>query len=183
MIVTMTIQRQSPRDETLILENGKEVTHVKSQFFKDRGFASYIRIQKDDYVFFPTEGFLGHFNLEYADHSVGKIYALPKIIRPGSFDPETGTEKLPLLSFDDIYYGECIKIEQKIPYEKLNETYFEHSFTNIKSVDVLKKNILKRYQKSMPNLKEEDILARGVAFTLLRLERSIEKLLGKSELR
>jgi hypothetical protein len=114
---------------------------------------------------------LAHFNLEHTTVERGKRYALPQILEHGFLDAE-GHETLPKLSFEDIYIGECLAVSNNIPYEALAAIDFEYSFIHIKNIDDLKRSILRRYQKSKPDLTRDDLLAQGVSRMLLVIKKA-----------
>lgn len=129
-----------------------------------------VRIPQAEYSGIPGSGYLAHFNLEKTDVVVGKRYALPRIIRHG-FVEANGREVLPELSFDDIYVGECVEVQNHLPYSALTSADFEHSFVHIQNADDLKRYIVERYSKSKPTLFPQDILALGVSRVLLKISK------------
>lgn len=137
-------------------------------YILENNFKEVIRIPDEEYGGFPKLDLFTHFNLETTSCEVGKSYVLPRIIRHG-YIQEEGEEVLPLLSFENIYAGECLEVTNHLPYESLTPDDFVHSFKHIQNVEELKTYILKRYQKSKPNLTSEQILSRGVSRMLLRL--------------
>lgn len=155
-------------EKVLVWEDGKEVLADFKSLANRLNVYGIIRIRALEYKNIPQAGYFGHFNLEWTDHQVGKRYSLPRIMRHGSWSATTKEEVLPLLSFENAYKGECLAARQKISYEDVTEDLFEYSMTNIKDIESLKKIILERYSASLPNLTEEEILALGVSFTLLK---------------
>ncbi len=129
-----------------------------------------VRIPQTEYKGIPSDGYLTHFNLEKTDVVVGKCYALPRIIKHG-FVGADGREVLPELSFDDIYAGECLEVQNHLSYSELTSVGFEHSFAHIRNVDELKHFIIERYNKSKPTLSTQDILALGVSRVLLKISK------------
>ena len=81
-----------------------------------------------------------------------------------------GDEVLPVLSVKNVYVGTVVKKREHIPYDALLTEAFTYSMKHIKSPDELKKAILRRYGVSMPLLSDEEILARGVGMTVIKLE-------------
>lgn len=152
-----------------ILLNQKDVTLNSSDpFFKSLPFNAFIRIRKNDYGELPQIGELfTHFNLQLSGHKVGETYLLPKIIKAGYFDGKN--EKLPLLDFTNVYYGECIEVKECLEYSDISNSDFEFSFFSIKNIDQLKKSIIARYAQSMRNLSNEKILSLGVSKTTLKI--------------
>lgn len=76
---------------------------------------------------------------------------------------------LPLLSFENICYGECIEVGNNIEYTSLHKDIFEYSMCTIKDIDSLKQEMFRRYHLSRPELSDDDIVSLGVAYTKLRL--------------
>ena len=129
-----------------------------------------VRIPESEYSGIPTHGYLTHFNLEKTNVVVGKRYALPRIIKHGFVEAD-GREVLPELSFDNIYTGECVGVQNHLPYSTLTSVDFEHSFAHIQNADDLKRYIVERYSKSKPTLLPQDILALGVSRVLLKISK------------
>jgi hypothetical protein len=139
-------------------------------YLAEQGLDGIIRIPEGEYTGFPQGGYFAHFNLERTNIELGKRYALPRILTHGSIDAQ-GREVLPVLSFQDIYRGECLEVRNNITYKALVAADFLDSFTHIKNIDELKYYILGRYEKSKPMLRREEILDLGVSRTFLRLSR------------
>ena len=57
----------------------------------------------------------------------------------------------------------------KIDYVNLKKKVFEHSLSNIKNVDALKKTIKRRYKKSLAHISDSKKLSLGVAITELKI--------------
>ncbi len=136
---------------------------------EENDFAGVIRIPEEEYAGFPDGDLFTHFNLEMTSCEVGKYYLFPRIVHHG-YLVQTGEEELPQLSFENIYRAECLEVRNHVPYKSLTPEDFTYSFKHIQNVEELKTYILKRYQKSKPNLSSEEILSRGVSRMLLRLQ-------------
>lgn len=164
------LQRESDSHSILLLENGREVYRSEKEVYARYGVEGIIRIRDDEYAGIdPKLGYLGHFNLETAGNVIGSKNALPRIVRSGHYDVTTKEELLPLLSFDDIYYAVCEQCEERLSYDELTEEHFRYPLGNVRNAEDLKRVILARYRKSLHGVSDSEILARGVAFTLLRL--------------
>ena len=167
--MTERLLRERNTDAILVKEEGGEVVYPISDFLLARHYDGIIRIRESEYQYInPSLGFLGHFNMETAGNLVGGTNALPRIVEPGYYDVHTGEEKLPLLSFERIYTAVCERCDEHLAYGELTAEHFRYSFTHIKDVDALKRVILLRYRESLHGVSDEEILLRGVAFTLLR---------------
>ncbi len=164
------IKRENQQIKYLIQDKIGNINEVeKREFDSKNNISGIIRIHKKDYPFIPvTTPHYTHFNLQRNKHEVGKTYALPKIIKAGSFN-ENGEEVLPILSFNNCYLGECIYVEQEISYDKLDQIHLQHSLTNINHIEDLKKEMIFCYSKSMPGLTEAEILSLGVSVTKLKI--------------
>lgn len=153
-----------------MLENGLTTTVSAELLHAKLGINNSIRIRKDEYHHIETYlAYFTHFNLEYAGNSIGARYALPKIMVQGYFH-SIEDELPPLLSFEDILYGVCVRKKERVPYRELTATDFAYSMSNIKTVDDLERLIWSRYKVSMPMLSREQIYDLGVSVTTLRLE-------------
>lgn len=165
------LTRSLPSSSLLLLNKGVEEMVSTGSFLADRGLAGLIRIESDRFDSLPTQGLFAHFNLEQASHIPGKAYGLIRLVRHGFYKQSTNEERLPLLSPEGMRIALCMETRQNLAYDQLDESYFLHSFPSIKSPGELKVEILARYQKSLPELSEKEILSRGVSYTLLKLNR------------
>ncbi len=128
-----------------------------------------IRIPKNDLWYFDDgEKFLTHFNLQHSNHKVGDTYYLPKIVQHGYFK-KNGEEKLPVLDFKYCHIGKCTDVREHVDYKDLTEKDFKHSFENIKNAEDLKKAMVERYSKSLPDMSAEEIISMGVSVTKLEI--------------
>ena len=75
---------------------------------------------------------------------------------------------------DVAYLTKCIFVKNNVKYTDINKDYFAHSLRDIQSVCSLKKNILHRYKRSLPNIPDDVKLSLGVAITELELFEQIE---------
>jgi len=165
----MVLIRQTESDRLLILEDGIERVVLKSDFLEKYGVGRAIRFEPNDYSAIPSSGYLGHFNLEHTDHQAGEVYGLIEIVRHGFYNALTKEEQPPLLNAHKFRPARCIEVRQQIPYESLTPADFKYSLPHIKTVPELKETILRRYRISMPGSADDDLLARGVCFTLFEL--------------
>jgi hypothetical protein len=165
---------QPPRslDSNLVLIEieGAEQTIPEDSFYAEHGIAGLIRIEETDFASVPAHGLFGHFNVKNCSHVPGKNYGVIKLLRHGFFKESAREEQLPLLSALGMRVGICKEVQQNLSYDQLNEHHFQYSFPTIKSVEELQKAILARYQNSLPELSSDEILARGVSFTLLDMK-------------
>ncbi len=156
-----------PQSQILVLRDNKEELVEMRNLFESLGVFSHIRIHQSEYNNIDgTKKYFTHFNLESTSHRVGEKYALPKIIRNGY--EKNGEAVLPLLSYEDIYFAECVEVGNNIMYESLDPKIFEYSMNNIKDTESLKQIILMRYRLSRPELSDREILSKGVGYTFLR---------------
>ncbi|MFA6050701.1 MAG: hypothetical protein WC761_05930 [Candidatus Paceibacterota bacterium] len=156
----------------LVYQDGKEVKIDKKEILKQLGVASLIRIPESEYESIDSsKEYFAHFNLGHAEHEVGSLYALPRILRGGKL--HGGVETPPLLSFDNIYIAECVEVEYDLLYEKLEQRHFIFSTNGIKDAESLKDAIVRRYSQSRPDYSKEELLSKGVTFTLLKFVKKI----------
>lgn len=154
----------------VILEKGITAEISAQLLHAKYGIKDAIRILKEEYDGInPHAGYFTHFNLQYGGHLIGREYALPKILVQGYYKNDED-EFPPLLSFEGIYSGRCVRVKEHISYNELTEVDFEYSMNHIKNSDELKSAILRRYRVSLPILSEAEILRLGVSVTTLRLE-------------
>lgn len=167
--VSNIIKRELPSTHKRILLNGEQLTLENSDpYFDALPSRHFIRIREDEYPFLPGVGHTyTHFNLSPAFHIPGLTYMFPIILETGYFDGEK--EVLPLISLDNAYIVECIGFETFRAYKDLKDEDFKFSASNIHDAEDLKKIIIKKYSKSMPTLSEEEILAKGVSITTLKI--------------
>ncbi len=165
----MVFKRESILNNFIILENGRTLMLSFSKLCKKFSIDSVIRIQQKDYKYInKDEKLFVHFNLEVCNHEKGKIYALPKIIKPGYYKNED-KEKFPVLNFKNCYLGRCVRVRQRVKYSALTKNDFKYSLSNIKDAESLKREMLLRYGKSMPELEKKEIIKAGVSITTLKL--------------
>ncbi len=163
------LKRNIDNNKIRLLLNKKDVIlDIKDPLFKKLPSNKLIRIRKNEYKYLPQiNRYFTHFNLQKSNHKIGQIYLLPKIIKSGYFNEKE--EILPLLDFNNIYYAECIDVNECLQYNDLKKSDFKFSMSHIKNTDELKKTILKRYTKSMPKLSKNEILDLGVSKTTLKI--------------
>ena len=149
----------------LILENNRVDT---VSFLRMNNIDGIIRIRKEEYAVLPDNvTHITHFNLGYAGHKKGAVYALPLIIKPGIFTKEEDIK--PILRFENCVIAKCVGCRNNVSYDQIREEDFIHSFPSIKNRDELKQAILRRYTQSMPDLSLQKILSLGVAITELEV--------------
>ncbi len=168
---SLAIARSAAPDVVRIQgEDGTIEEYDAKDFTRHFGIGTIIRILNDEYPYIDHDlHFLTHFNMEFGGHKPGAKVLLPRIIRQGYYKGE-GDEVLPVLSVKNVYVGTVVKKREHIPYDALLPEAFTYSMKHIKSPDELKKAILRRYGVSMPLLSDDEILARGVGMTVIKLE-------------
>ena len=108
-----------------------------------------------------------HFNIQYTGHKPGKYYLIVKIHTRGYFDGITF--KQPIYNNNNFILAKCLSTQNYIDYVDLKEKVFEHSLSNIKNINTLKKAIKRRYKKSLAHLSDTEKLSLGVAITELKI--------------
>lgn len=162
------MQRWLNNSVLLVSQNWEEKLVHRNEL--NQKFFDLIRIREEEY---PEElevwDFFDHFNLQKTWHEVWKFYYLPRVLRHWFFDPETWKEKLPILSFEEVYLAKCTRVEEKLKYFRLTDDYFTFSLDHIKSQEELKEIIQKRYSESMPKLSREEIFSLWIGYTQLEI--------------
>ena len=110
-----------------------------------------------------------HFNIQYTAHKPGKNYLIMKIHKRGYFNGSTSTYKDAILDSNNFILAKCLSAQNNIDYVDLKEKVFEHSLSNIKNINTLKKAIKRRYKKSLAHLSDTEKLSLGVAITKLKI--------------
>ena len=110
-----------------------------------------------------------HFNIQYSEHKPGKNYLIMKIHKRGYFNGSTSTYKDAILDSNNFIIAKCLSAQNNIDYVDLKEKVFEHSLSNIKNINTLKKAIKRRYKKSLAHLSDTEKLSLGVAITELKI--------------
>ncbi|UFX82585.1 hypothetical protein [Candidatus Absconditicoccus praedator] len=163
-------QSQANKNQILILNNKKQEVYVdKKTFFEEKQIDGIIRIPQSDFEYIKNKSVYTHFNLNISNHIPGNIYGLPKILRFGYFNPQTGEEQLPLLSFEDNLKGKCFDVKEKLSYEDMDRKFFENCLDYIDDIGDLKEHIIGRYSKSMKGLEKDELLELGVSATFLSI--------------
>ena len=110
-----------------------------------------------------------HFNIQDTGHKPGKNYLIMKIHKRGYFNGSTSTYKDAILDSNNFILAKCLSAQNNIDYVDLKEKVFEHSLSNIKNINTLKKAIKRRYKKSLAHLSDTEKLSLGVAITELKI--------------
>ena len=108
-----------------------------------------------------------HFNIQYTGHKPGRNYLIVKIDKRGYFDGIT--YKQAIFDSNNFILVKCLSVQNNIDYVDLKEKVFEHSLSNIKNINALKKAIKRRYKKSLAHLSDAEKLSLGVAITELEI--------------
>lgn len=120
---------------------------------------------------------LTHFNIQYCGHKPGYRYLILKIEEPGYFDGKN--ERPPILSNNSFLIANCLLVRDNLNYDELTESDFKNSLDNIRDVDSLKKAMIRRYEKSLAHLSNEEKLSLGISITELEIiERFLRNLIN-----
>ena len=95
------------------------------------------------------------------------FYLIMKIHKRGYFDGITF--KQPIYEGNNFILTKCLSAQNNIDYVDLKEKVFEHSLSNIKNINTLKKAIKRQYKKSLAHLSDTEKLSLGVAITELKI--------------
>jgi len=108
-----------------------------------------------------------HFNIQRTFHKPGKNYLIIKIHKQGYFDGTT--YKQSILDSNNFIFAKCLSAQNNIDYDNLKDDVFKYSLSNIKSINALKKAIMRRYKKTLAHLSDVEKLSLGVAITELKI--------------
>jgi len=159
-----------PKNETgfLIKKKNKVLKKNVSDFKKQYFLHDYIKLTSKDFnLINKKKKFFHHFNLEWSGHKKGKYYIIVKILKKGSFDGKI--YKPPIISSKKVFLVKCIGTKNNIIYENLKKKDFIFSLKNIKNKNKLKQTIIRRYKKSLPHYKKNELINLGVAITKLSI--------------
>lgn len=165
------IKRGTKLHTVLVRENGvdKEIpirSVLDNSKYRPIGI---IRIEEEEFKYYNEKSkYLTVFNLQFSGHRKDKNYLLPKILKHGYYR-KSGDEVKPILDFNNCVVGKCIEVRENVSYDKLTIDDFKDSFENIRDVDALKKVLVRKYSKSMPDLHFAEILRLGVSVTKLQI--------------
>ena len=163
---------RNPKVKNIYFKKGKNIISKNQRvFLKKYNIHGVIQFLHQDFKLIKKNmNRFTHFNLQYTVHKPGKKYLIIKIHKRGSFDGTT--YKQTILSNKNFILGKCLSAQNNIDYVDLKEKVFEHSLSNIKNVDALKKAIKRRYKKSLSHLSDRKKLSLGVAITELKIIKS-----------
>lgn len=137
------------------------------------GTQKAVRVTKKEYPEEAIEGtLLYHFGLPLNADFVGTKVSLARIIEHGYFLRD-GQEKMPLLSFENVWQAVIQERIALTTYDKLSDKFFTNSIGGATDIEGVKKLILARYRNSLPDLTDEEILNRGVSVRLLKLVKRV----------
>jgi hypothetical protein len=143
----------------------------KKEFFKRYNIHSMIRFHEKEFSKIPEIN-LTHFNLQHTIHKEGQRYVLVKIQQTGYYTKEE--EIPPTIDLTTFYIAECMEVKNNLKYKEITAQDFIDSFSHIKNIEQLKKIIIQRYSKSMPDLSPDEIISLGIATTKLRILEKIK---------
>lgn len=176
---TKVIKRGLGRDSRKLYVKYKGKNFLISyKFLMDKfGVAGIIRFHKKDYDELSNMDKLAHFNFQKCNHIEGKKYLLMEILEPGFFTDDF--EKQPLLNLDEFHIGKCYEVREFQDYADLTDDDIALSFKHMDSIFKIKKEIILRYSKSLPNIKKTSIPDYGVSVTKLKNIKKFDMPLGK----
>ena len=155
--------------EKIYFRKGKNIISENiGVFFKKYNVDTGIQILHSDFKLIKKNmNRFTHFNIQFAGHKPGKNYLIIKIYKRGYFDGIT--YKQPIYSNNNFILAKCLSAQNNIDYVNLKEKVFEHSLSNIRNINALKKAIKRRYKKSLAHLSDTEKLSLGVAITELKI--------------
>lgn len=156
-----------------VLTNNGQVVIDKDLVSQMVGAKKVVRVTRAEYPdSVPSGTLIYHFGLPIDADFVGTIVSLAKIVEFGYFRKD-GDEKIPLLSFANVWQAE---VQERIPemtYDDLSERFFKKSIGGATDAASVKKIILARYRNSLPDMTDEEILARGLSVRLFKLIKKV----------
>ena len=131
----------------IYFRKGKNFISVNlNVFVKKYNVHSLIRILPPDFKLIKKNmNRFTHFNIQNTVHKPGRNYFIVKIYKRGYFDGITF--KQPIYNNNNFILAKCLSTQNYIDYVDLKEKVFEHSLSNIKNINTLKKAIKRRYKK------------------------------------
>ena len=161
--------RQPIKWKKIYFRKGKNIiSKSESIFYKKYNIHRVIKLSSSDFILIKKNiTRLTHFNIQYTVHIPGRNYLIIKIDKQGYFDGIT--YKQPILNSNNFILAKCLSVQNNIDYVDLKEKVFEHSLSNIKNVNTLKKAMKRRYKKGLAHLSDSEKLSLGVAITELKI--------------
>ena len=155
--------------EKIYFRKGKNIiSKNRAVFLKKYNVHHIIQILRSDFKLIKKNmNRFTHFNIQYTKHKPGKNYLIMKMYKRGYFDGITF--KQPIYDSNNFILAKCLSAQNNIDYVDLKEKVFEHSLSNIKNINTLKKAIKRRYKKSLSHLSDRKKLSLGVAITELKI--------------
>ena len=155
----------------IYFRKGKNIiSKNRAVFLKKYNVHHIIQILRSDFKLIKKNmNRFTHFNIQYTAHKPGKNYLIMKIHKRGYFNESTSTYKDAILDSNNFILAKCLSAQNNIDYVDLKEKVFEHSLSNIKNINTLKKAIKRRYKKSLAHLSDTEKLSLGVAITELKI--------------
>lgn len=152
---------------------GRTILTNQEEILRRYGVDDLIRIPKKDY---PESAKVGdvfvHYNLPIEYSRKGFNVVLPKIIRRGYFK-KPNIERLPILSFDNVWKAKVVNFVQHTNYSDLTPDCLKNVIGGARNVDGLKKMMVKRYLKVLGDETEEGVINKGVSVTFLEFTEKI----------
>ena len=155
--------------KTILFKKGKNIISKNCNLFKKKyNVHKIIRLLHPDFKLIKKKmNKYMHFSIQNSGHKPGKNYLIVKIIKRGYFDGVI--YKPPIFDSKNFILTKCLSVQNNIHYVNLKKKVFEHSLSNIKNVNALKKTIKRRYKKSLTHLSDTKKLSLGVGITELKI--------------
>jgi hypothetical protein len=167
--VTDTGLPLSNRSLSRIVDDHGERTVAVQDLCDLFGVDGLIRLPDRDFALIDERpGTYVHFNLEFTLNEPGKRYAILPIVRAGFRTPDN-EEVLPVLDIRRYRIGRCEAVLQRVPLERVSSEHLQYSIPTIRTIDELKKVLLRRYAPMFPSHTADELLSRGCAITRIQL--------------
>ena len=163
------LNRNHIKSKKIYFKKGKNIiAEDRGLFLKKYNVHGVIKILHSDFKLIKKNmNRFTHFNIQNTVHKPGKNYLIMKMYKRGYFDGITF--KQPIYDSNNFILAKCLSAQNNIDYVNLKEKVFEHSLSNIKNINALKKVIKRRYKKSLAHLSDTEKLSLGVAITELKI--------------
>ena len=163
------LNRYPIKSKKIYFKKGKNIiAEDRDLFFKKYNVHGVIKILHADFKLIKKNmNRYTHFNIQYTGHKPRKNYLIIKIHKQGYFDGTT--YKQSILDSNNFIFAKCLSAQNNIDYDNLKDDVFKYSLSNIKSINALKKAIMRRYKKTLAHLSDVEKLSLGVAITELKI--------------
>ena len=168
-MIKKIINRSPIKSKKIYFKKGKNIISENINIFKKKyNVHRVIRLLNPDFKLIKKNmNKFMHFSIQNTAHVAGQNCLIVKIYKKGYFNGRI--YKQPIFYNNNFILAKCLSTQNNIDYVDLKEKVFEHSLSNIKNINALKKAIKRRYKKSLAHLSNAEKLSLGVAITKLEI--------------